>query len=287
MNTKPRRVDAHVHFWAVARGDYAWMTPAVGPIYRDFGPEDLRQHLTRAGMDEVVLVQAAETAAETRYLLSIAERTPFVAGVVGWVDLPAPGASDAIAALAASPLFKGARPMIQEIADLDWMLSPALTDPLRALSRFDLSFDALVKPPHLSRLKRLVAQHEALRIVIDHGAKPEIAAGAFDEWAEDMRQLARAPNVFCKVSGLVTEAAPHWTVDDLHRYVDHLLASFGPQRLMFGSDWPVVNLAGGYEAWAAAAAQLLDGLSEGERARIYGETAAAFYRLADAPRTAS
>lgn len=272
-------VDAHQHFWSLARDDYGWLTPALQPIYRDFGPEELHPILTRHGIDRTVLVQAAPTVAETRFLLDIARHTGFVAGVVGWSDLAAPGAPEAIGSLAAEEKLVGLRPMVQDIPDDDWLAQPGLAPAFEAMARTGLVFDALVLPRHLSRLLGVLERHPALRVVVDHGAKPEIRAGRFDGWAGDMRRIAEAPNAFCKLSGLVTEAGEEWTVATLRPYVDHLLAVFGPPRLVWGSDWPVVELAGGYERWRAATQQLLAPLGAEERDAILGGTAARVYRL--------
>jgi len=164
---RPRRVDAHQHFWRLARGDYGWLTPEKGPIYRDFGAADLTPLLARAGIDATVLVQAAPTVDETRFLLDLARTTPVVAGVVGWAPLDAPDAPDVVAALAREPALKGLRPMIHDIPDVDWMLGPEVARGLRAIAAADLTFDALVRPPHLPNLRRLLDRHPELRVVID------------------------------------------------------------------------------------------------------------------------
>jgi L-fuconolactonase len=271
-------IDAHQHFWKLARGDYAWLTPDLAPLYRDFLPGDLEPLRRAAGIEASVLVQAAPTSEETRFLLEIAETTPWVVGVVGWVDLEAADAADQLVALAERPALRGIRPMIQDIADPDWMLRPALEAPLRALSELGLRFDALVKPQHLPNLARLLERHPRLPVVIDHGGKPDIAGGGFGGWAEDMARLAQS-GCCCKLSGLVTEAAPGWTDEALRPYVDHLLQCFGSERLMWGSDWPVVELAGGYAAWRTASLRLLEGLDESARAGVLGENARRFYGL--------
>ena len=278
--SRTARVDAHMHFWKLARGDYGWITPALEPLLRDFGPEDARPHIERAGIDAVVAVQAAPTVAETRFLLEIAAATPFVAGVVGWADMEAADAPDVIARLAADPHLSGLRPMIQDIPNPDWMLRDGLSPAFRAIVELDLRFDALVKPPHLKALARLLERHPDLAVVIDHTAKPEIVAGRFDEWAGEMRALAEGTGAMCKLSGLVTEAAPDWTVEHLRPYVEHLIETFGPDRLMFGSDWPVLTLAGTYEGWWGALGHCLAGLSAPEREAILGGNAVRFYGLA-------
>ncbi|WP_407941832.1 amidohydrolase family protein [Methylobrevis albus] len=273
------RIDAHQHYWAIARGDYGWMGPAVAPIVRDFGPADLAPHLAAGGIAATVLVQAADTVAETEYMLSLADAEPSIAAVVGWVDLEAADATETLARLARHPKLRGIRPMLQDIADTFWVLRPAVLETLALLQGLGLSFDALIQPRHLPVIAALADRLPGLAIVVDHGAKPFIAKGELEPWAADIAALARRAHVCCKLSGLVTEAGDDWSAPRLASYVATLLAAFGPDRLMFGSDWPVVNLAGGYDAWLATAEALTAGLSETERAAVFGGTAARFYRI--------
>lgn len=273
------RIDAHQHFWRLDRGDYGWLTPALASIHRDFLPDDLAPILTRHGIDHSILVQASPTVAETEFLLALAKGTSFVAGVVGWVDFEAADAVAAIARLAADPLLVGLRPMVQDIADDDWLLRSQLDPALRAMIDRDLVFDALLLPRHLFRLVILLARHPDLRVVIDHGAKPPIREGtaALDPWRDAMAQVAAFPNVCCKLSGLATEARPGWAIAELAPFVEHLLQVFGPQRLLWGSDWPVVDLAGGYDHWRAATLELLQPLNAGELAAVLGGNARRVY----------
>jgi L-fuconolactonase len=274
------RVDAHHHVWRVARGDYHWLTPDL-PIHRDYMLDDLRPLL--GDITATVLVQAAPTEAETEFMLTVATDSPaLVRGVVGWADLAAPNAGARVAALAQRPELKGLRPMLQDIADTDWILRPAVQPALAAMTQCGLRFEALIQPRHLLTLLSLAERHPHLPIVIDHAAKPAIALGRFEPWASDVARLARATNAFCKLSGLATEAAPDWQDDDLRRVVDHLINCFGPARLMWGSDWPVVELAGGYRRWRAASLHLLVDLNTRERDAILGGSACMFYNLAPA-----
>lgn len=277
--TTPRRIDAHVHLWQLARGDYDWMSPELGPIYRDFGLADLAPLLDRAGMGEAVLVQAAATEAETGFLLGLAQASPRIAGVVGWTELASPAAVQSLHRLAANPWLKGIRPMVQFIPDPDWLLRPDLAPAWDAVAELGLALDCLVTPIHLRQLLELLGARPRLRAVIDHAAKPYIAKREFQEWAGLMASLARDTNAYCKVSGLVTEAGVPWRAADLRPYVDHLIACFGADRLLFGSDWPVLNLASDYETWYQTAEALLAGLTAAERAAVFGGNAAAFYRL--------
>jgi L-fuconolactonase len=280
-------IDAHQHYWHLARGDYAWLTPALGAIHCDFGPADLAPHLAAAGIAETVLVQAAPTAAETAYLLALAARTPSVCGVVGWVDLAAPDAAERLRALRRERRLVGIRPMLQDIADTDWVLRPAVLAALGVACEVGLVFDALIQPRHLAAIAALVAALPDLAIVIDHAAKPAIARwrpgdADFATWRDALARLARAPRIACKLSGLATEAAADWQPADLAPYVEVLVSTFGPERLMFGSDWPVVNLAGGFARWHAAARTLTAGLPEAARAAIFGGTAQRVYGLSAA-----
>lgn len=271
------QIDAHQHFWQLDRGDYAWLTPQLTGIYRDFTAADLAPNLARHGIDATIIVQAAPTNEETQFLLSIARQTPYVAGVVGWADFLSADAERTIDKLAAEPSLLGLRPMVQDMEDDDWLLQSTLSRAVNSLIRHQLVFDALVRPHHLSRLLSFAKRYPDLSIVIDHGAKPEIAAGRLDPWRTDITSLAQLPNVTCKLSGLITEAADLWTVNDLKPYFDHMLTIFGPERLIWGSDWPVVNLAGGYDRWRMTTHSLIGALSAEHQSEILGGTALRIY----------
>ena len=274
------RVDAHHHVWRLDRGDYGWLTPKLAPIYRDFTLDDLRPLLDRAKVGGTVLVQAAPTVAETEFLLEAAHASGgLVRGVVGWVDLSSPDSTATLERLARDPLFRSIRPMLQDIADAEWILRRDVDAQLSVIEGLGLRFDALVKPRELPALARMVERHPELPVVIDHGAKPAIADRDWEPWASAIAELAENPRVACKLSGLVTEAGPGWSPHVLAAYIDHLLACFGPKRLLWGSDWPVVNLAGGYHRWARASDQLLARLPEADRDAIFGDNARKFYGL--------
>jgi L-fuconolactonase len=270
-------IDAHQHFWRVDRGDYGWLNATLGSIFRDFMPDDLAPILARHGITGTILVQAAPTVAETRFLLDVARATPFVQGVVGWVEFEAADAPATIAALAADPLLVGLRPMVQDIADDDWLLRPAIAPALDVMAAHGLVFDALVLPRHLPRLRTLIARHPQLTVVVDHGAKPPIRQKLREPWASDLAAIADAPHVMCKLSGLVTEAAADWQASDIAPYAEHILSVFGPTRVLFGSDWPVVNLAGGYDRWRETAVSFLNGVDAADRADILGDNAQRLY----------
>jgi len=271
------RIDSHQHLWRLARGDCGWLTPERGRIFRDYLPSDLAPILARHRIDRTILVQAAPTAAETCFLLQLGNATAFVAGVVGWADFADPDAPRLIAQAAENRLLVGLRPMVQDIPDDDWLVRPELVPAFRALITQDLVFDALVLPRHLSRLLVLADRHPDLTIVIDHGAKPQIGEGLFQPWAADVAALAQRPNVVCKLSGLVTEAGPGWSAAQLEPYFAHLLAAFGPGRLLWGSDWPVLDLAADYDAWIRVSERQLAHLPLPERAAVFGDNAARIY----------
>ena len=276
------RVDSHHHFWKIARGDYAWLTQKDFPaLYRDFLATDLEPHLKACGIDKTILVQGAETIAETQFLLDIAHATPFVAGVVGWADFAARDAPDQIARLAQDKKLKSLRPMLQGLPQDDWILRPELADGLKALTQNGLRFDVLIFPRHLPVAAKFFARYPDLPCVIDHGAKPNIAHGEIEPWKSQMRAIARDFPVFCKLSGLATEAAPGWTAATLKPYVEALIEIFGPGRLMWGSDWPVLNVAGDYPGWHAIAQELTAQLPLSDRDEIFGGTAARFYGIAE------
>ena len=276
---EPARIDSHQHFWLLNRGDYGWLTDDLAPLYRDFLPDDLHPLLLRAGIHQTILVQAAPTLRETHYLLQLAEETDFIAGVVGWVDMEQPSAANDVEALAGQPLFLGIRPMIQDIPDPAWMLRPQLQPVYERLTELNLTFDALVKPQHLQNLYTLLCRYPDLDVVIDHGAKPDIANNVFQPWADEIATIAADTSAFCKLSGLLTEAGNEPVYEKLQPYVQHLLDCFGAERLMWGSDWPVLELAADYRTWNDVSNQFLRNLAMDERLRILGGNAKTFYGL--------
>jgi L-fuconolactonase len=271
-------VDSHQHFWRLDRGDYGWLTPALQPIYRDFLPEDLAPAIARAGIGQTILVQAAPTVAETRYLLSLAREHPFIAGVVGWADFEAADAPDVIADLAGDAQCLGLRPMIQDITDPEWMLRGDLAPAFEAMIDHGLTFDALVLPRHLPALRELISRYPDLVMVLDHGAKPPIASGDIADWKKQISALARETPIVCKLSGLVTEARSAEAAV-LRDSVEHLLAEFGPRRLMWGSDWPVCELVCPYDDWRVTTQALLASLADDERESIYSGVARSTYGI--------
>lgn len=276
-------IDSHQHLWRRARGDYGWLTADLGCIYRDFEPSDLVPHLAANEIDRTVLVQAAPTMQETEYLLSIAETHEFIAGVVGWVDMESRSARQQIAKLSEREKFVGIRPMLQDMPDPEWMLKDELADAYESLIELNLTLDALVKTSHLPSLLKLVQRYPDLKVVIDHAAKPDIRSGSTTEWFTNIATFAAMPQVHCKLSGLLTEAGADAGARTLAPYFQHLNQVFGCNRLMWGSDWPVLNLASDYSRWHTIACQLLEPLSNAERERIWGITAERFYGLEGSP----
>ena len=280
IRSRSGRVDAHQHFWQLAARAGAWPPPALTPIYRDFHPDDLAALLHQNGVAATVLVQSLPDEADTRFMLDLADHHAFIGAVVGWVDLKAPAAAARIAALAAHRKLRGLRPMLQDLDDDGWIDDHALAPAVDAMLRHGLRFDALVLPRHLPSLLAFARRHPELPIVIDHLAKPAMGAVPDARWLHDMARLAAEPRVECKLSGMVTEAGPEWTVEQLAPYARHVLEVFGPERVMWGSDWPVLRLASDYTAWMDASEALLAHLDPAQRDAVFGLNAMSFYGIA-------
>lgn len=272
-------IDSHQHFWRYTPAEYPWIKPEW-PIRRDFLPSDLAPLLRAAGLDGCVAVQAQQTVAEARWLLSLADVHPFIKGVVGWVDLQSDRVEEQLAELARHPRFVGVRHVVQDEPDDNFILRPAFQRGIGRLRQFNLAYDLLVFPKQLPAAIQLVANFPEQRFVLDHIAKPPIAAGGISPWREQLRELAKAPNVWCKVSGMVTEAKwDGWRAEGFRPYLDVVFAAFGAERLMFGTDWPVCTLAGSYEQVHGLAADYTQALTAEARAKFFGGNAAEFYRL--------
>lgn len=275
-------IDAHHHFWHPARGDYLWMPEGHPVLARPYHPADLQPARTETGVQQTVLVQAAPTVEETEYLLGIADCTPHVAKVVGWVDFEDPGQIQPLKRLSRHPKFAGVRPMIQDIAQDDWMLREDIQWAFKALIDLDLSFDALGFPRHIPHFCSLLTRYPDMRVVLNHCLKPQIRsrdADSFRHWADGIAALAKDSTACIKLSGLVTECDEDWSFDALKPYVRHVLDTFGPARVMWGSDWPVVRLKCAYAQWYEMARHLTDHLDAGARAQVFSGTAKAFYRI--------
>jgi L-fuconolactonase len=273
-------VDSHQHFWQVGRFDYPWMSREDEVLCRDYLPATIEPILKRCGVDRTILVQASNSLAETRWLLNLADQYPFIAGVVGWVDLSTREVGHQVHEFIAHPKFKGVRHLVESEPADDWLIQEHVLAGLRRLGSFGVSYDLLVHPHHLKHVRTVAESCPELSLVIDHLAKPPIASGEVTDWARAIKEVAANPNVSCKLSGLVTEAgSSNWRIEDLKRFVDTALEYFGPQRLMFGSDWPVCLRAASYDRVLEAFQSLLAELNDEERSCIFSRNASAFYRL--------
>jgi L-fuconolactonase len=275
-------IDAHHHFWRYDPRQYAWIDDAKSVLRRDFLPEHLAAEIAAAGVDGVVSVQARQTIEETDCLLDFADRNEFICGVVGWVPLVSPRVAEDLARFSDRKKLKAVRHVLQDEPDDDYMLRADFNDGIRSLAQFGLAYDILIFERQLPQAIRLVDRHPTQVFVLDHVAKPRIGETALSPWREKIRELARRRNVYCKISGMVTEADwRRWTPKQLRPYYDVVLEAFGPRRLMFGSDWPVCLLACEYRRWKDIVSDYIAALSPAEQQRILGETAIEAYRLAD------
>ena len=274
-------IDSHQHFWDVSRTDYAWLTPSNALLYRNYLPEDLSPVLSDNAIDGTLLIQAAPSEEETRYLLRLARTHSFIAGVVGWVDFQSPDVDYRIARLVDEGLgkLKGLRPMIQDIADTNWVLQPELDVAFHSMIQHGLVFDALVRPAQFNALRERLMRHMELRAVLDHAGKPNIARGLFGDWAEDIEHLARDTSASVKLSGILTEAGPRSSFEELSPYIEHVFHCFGSQRILWGSDWPVLNLASDYGQWLALSQELVQRFAPQDAEAIFARNAACIYRL--------
>jgi L-fuconolactonase len=274
-------VDTHQHFWNLSEVEYPWLTPGHGPIYTNFAPRDLEPHLKAAGIDKTVLVQSANSYADTASMLVHADYNDWIGAVIGWADLLHPDQTERdLGRYMRHPKFRGVRHLIHDEPDPDWVVQPVVIESLKVLASHDLIFEVVAEfPNHLKHVPALSEQVPNLRMVIDHLAKPPISERGMSPWSDQMRAAAENPNVYAKVSGLNTAAAPDWTAADLQPYIDHAVQCFGPHRLMFGSDWPVCLRAGDYHRVWTETNRALSGWSPADLDAILGGTAARFYRL--------
>ena len=274
------RIDAHQHFWRYQRSEYAWIGEDLAALRRDFLPADLRREMSLARMDGVVSVQARQSLEETRWLLELAAAHDFIQGVVGWVPLAAPRVRRELEIFSAHPKLKGVREVLQGEADAAWLHDDNFHAGVKVLTEFGLAYDLLIFAEQLPAAGAFVDRHPEQIFVLDHSGKPRIKQGGFAPWNRNLRELARRENVYCKLSGLVTEAEwSGWTERELQPYCETVLAAFGANRVMFGSDWPVCCVACPYPQWVESFARLTSGLSAAEQARLFGGTSRQVYRL--------
>lgn len=273
------RLDSHQHFWKFNPAEYGWMQPDW-PIRRDFLPSDLQPLLNQHQLDGSIAVQARQSIEESRWLLSLADQSGLIKGVVGWVDLRSDCVEEQLAELAPHSRFVGVRHVVQDEPDDRFVLRPDFIRGISKLRQFDLTYDLLLFPQQLPAAIELVRRFPEQPFVLDHVAKPRIREGTLSPWREHIRELAQAPNVCCKISGLVTEADwANWKPEDYRPYLDVVFESFGEDRLMFGSDWPVCLLAGSYERVFKLVEEYVQQLSAEGRAKFFGENAARFYGI--------
>jgi len=273
-------IDAHHHLWRYSPREYGWITPDMEVLQRNFLPADLAHEMSTAGVDGSVVVQARQTVTETSWLLDLAEKSPSILGVVGWVPLMDNDLPQILKQFAGRSKLKGVRHVIQDEPEDDFILRQDFNRGVARLLDTGLVYEILVHPRHLPFAASFVAQHPHQSFVLDHLAKPPIRTAGLQPWHDDLRRLADFPNISCKLSGMVTEADwATWTLDDLLPYLDVALEAFGPERLMAGSDWPVCLLASSYKRWWAALHQWCTGLTSQQCAQILGITARRVYQL--------
>ncbi len=274
------KIDSHHHLWKYTKEDYGWMGAGMEAIRRDFLPEDLKKALHDGGLDGAVTVQARQSLEETDWLLKFAEANSFMRGVVGWVPLVEATVERDLAKYAGRMKLKGIRHVLHDEADDFYMLRVDFNAGISKLKKFGLVYDILIFEKHLLQTLKFVDMHPSQVFVLDHVAKPRIKDHVMSPWKENMVQLAKRPNVYCKISGMVTEADwKTWKDADLRPYIDVVLASFGPKRCMFGSDWPVMLVASDYKRWVSVVEHAISGLSKSEQERVMGGTAVEAYKL--------
>ena len=273
-------IDAHQHFWKRSRGDYDWLDEEKSILRdRDYLPEDLLMELARTGVGGSILVQAAETIAESRFILDLAGKSDCILGVVCWLDFDDPICLNVLDSYQKSAKFVGVRPVLQGISDKDWILAPHRLEILMELAARGLTFDALIQPRHLGVLAQVIAAVPDLKIVIDHGAKPFIKSGEMEPWASEIRGLFNHVALWCKLSGLVTEATENWQPAHLSPYVKVLFEAFGPEKLMWGSDWPVVKSVSDYAQWLEIARRFIAPYGDEALRKVFHDNAARFYSV--------
>jgi L-fuconolactonase len=274
------KIDAHHHLWKYTAAEYGWITPQMGAIRRDFLPQDLEPLMHHFDIDGTVVVQARGTLEETNWLLDLADKHPVLRGVVGWVPLT-DGArvKPVLERLASRAKLRSVRHVVQDEPDAGFILRKDFNEGVAALREFKLRYDILIFERHLPAAIQFVDRHPNQTFILDHIAKPRIKERILSPWDRNIRELAKRQNVYCKLSGMVTEADPHWSAQDLQPYIDVVLSAFGPRRVMYGSDWPVMLLASDYERWYRTVTVAIAKLSQAEQDRIMGGTAVEAYGL--------
>lgn len=273
------RIDAHQHFWKLSRGDYNWLTKDIGILYKDYLPEDLLEDLKQHQIDKTILVQAADTIEETYYMFELMEKYDFIAGVVGWLDFESEGFREQLKQMMQIDGFVGVRPMIQDIEDDYWVLRDKVVKNIKVLHEEKIPLDILIFPKHLKIVNQLLKEIPNLKCVINHLAKPQIKDKQFEIWSKEISTIAGYSNVYCKISGVITEADHQfWSVEECRKYIEHIIDEFSEDRIMFGSDWPVCLQAGSYsDVYYTVDTVIQDSLNEYGRKKFYGKNAVEFY----------
>lgn len=273
-------IDSHQHFWKYSPSEHTWMTPEMGILKRDYLPNDLRPLLDEAGFTGSIAVQARQSLAETSWLLSLAEDCTNIFGVVGWVDLQSALVEDQLRAIAGNPFIVGVRHVVHDEPDDEFILRPEFQHGISLLKDFDLAYDLLLFPRHLKPAIELVKRFPEQRFVLDHSAKPRIGERSVSPWREDLNELAQFPNVFCKLSGFVTEARwRDWTERDIRPYLDIVIEAFGYKRSMIGSDWPVCMLSGSYQSTMTLVTRYIEQFPQEAQSDILGRNCVRFYKI--------
>ena len=273
-------IDAHHHLWSFNEADYTWMDESMKVLKRDYLPTDLEKEIKKAGVSGTVAVQARQIIEETRWLLELAEQNPFIKGVVGWMDLCSPELQVQLDEYTRHPKLVGVRHVIHDEADDDFMLRPAFLKGIEKLGEYDLTYDLLIFPRHLERAIKLVSMFPDQRFVLDHISKPNIKSGIIQPWKDGIEALASQPNVWCKISGMVTEASlSSWDYDNFVPYMKVVCEAFGSHRIMLGSDWPVCLLAADYPEVMKIPLDFMEDLPESEKRNIFGQNAINCYQL--------
>lgn len=274
------KIDSHQHFWRYDPAEYGWISDQMKVLRRDYLPTGLWTELQRNGFHGSIAVQARQTLTETQWLLELADQNSFIKGVVGWIDLCSADVEQQILQFVKNPRYVGVRHIIQDEPDDTFMLRADFINGLRCLQKYDLTYDLLIFPKHLTNAIKLVDQFPGMRFVIDHLAKPLIKKQIISSWREGLIEIAHYPNTWCKISGMVTEADwQNWKYEDFVPYLDTVLESFGPDRVLIGSDWPVCTLAGNYHKVIAIVLRFIEKYSSGQQAAILGQNAKIVYKL--------
>lgn len=272
-------IDSHQHFWEINRFNYSWMDKK-SPLRKDFLPNDLEKLIKENQIDKTIIVQAVPSTEETYWLLEMAENYDFIAGVVGWVDLTDPKIEKTLNILQKNQFFKGVRHLWETDEDPEWIINSGAIRGLKVIAERNLTFDFLARPKNLIYIPKIMNLVPNLRAVLDHIGKPEIAEKKIQPWLNDIRKISSIDNVFCKLSGMITEAnLKNWRIEDLKPYVHHVLSLFGADRIMFGSDWPVCTLAGQYKDVKNSFDEILKDLDPTSKNKIFGENASKFYKI--------